>query len=292
MHLGASGDILGGVPTIDVQDQTITFEPPPNGPAFPIYIPVSDDRLFALDIGTFEILREPEPSGLWMWGRVTYPPFSISDVSSYGVQPDGCILVSTKISVTFIFDTKEYVWKLYGYWVFPFTGRGHYDPSLEGFVGLSEDPKTLGYLYCCTMASTVTGDTGKVLHPTSPDLKCTKHTVYNKNPDEGQHVSATLVHMRPGKFCLVECVSIDDKGSTDQELRVDQEFRVPPGADQMDFMGGGPQGGRFMYRLKTFSLSYDTKGDLKLKHCKVRCYSLPHEARIGSICQDPVAFWL
>ena len=28
MHPGASGDILGGVPTIDVQDQTSTFEPP------------------------------------------------------------------------------------------------------------------------------------------------------------------------------------------------------------------------------------------------------------------------
>ncbi|CAD6214224.1 unnamed protein product [Miscanthus lutarioriparius] len=258
MHLGASGDILGGVPTIDVQDQTITFEPPPNGPAFPIYIPVSDDRLFALDIGTFEILRKPEPSGLWVWGRVTYPPFSISDVSSYGVQPDGCILVSTKSGVTFIFDTKEHVWKLCGDWVFPFTGHGHYDPALEGFVGLSKDLATLGYLYCCTMASTMTGDTGKGLHP-SPDFKCTKK-VYNEDPAEGQHVSATLVHMRQGKFCLVECVCTDNT-PTDQD-----QLRVPPGADELDFMGGGPQGGRFMYRLKTFSLSYDTKGDLKLKH--------------------------
>ena len=78
---------------------------------------------------------------------------------------------------------------------------------------------------------------------------------------------------------------------TDQEL--DQELRrwVPMGADPLGFMGGGPQGGRFMYRLKTFSLSYNTKGDLKLKDSKVRCYSLPHEARIGTIRQDPVAFW-
>jgi hypothetical protein len=193
------------------------------------------------------------------------------------VQPDGCILVSTKIGVTFIFDTKEeYVWKLYGHWVLPFTGRGHYDPSLEGFVGLSKDPETLGYLYCCT----VTGN------PTSPDLKCTRHTVYNKNPAEGQHASATLVHMRPGKFCLVECVSIDDNGGS-----TDQELRVLSLADQEKFMGGGPQGGRFMYRFKTFSLSI-MKGDLKLKNCKVCCYSLPHEARIGTIRQDPLAFWL
>ena len=66
---------------------------------------------------------------------------------------------------------------------------------------------------------------------------------------------------------------------------------MPKGADPLGFMGGGPQGGRFMYRLKTFSLSI-MKGDLKLKNCKVCCYSLPHEARIGTIRQDPVAFWL
>jgi hypothetical protein len=95
-----------------------------------------------LDIATFEVLQKPERRGRpWVWQSLTpRPPFQIWDVSSYGVQPDGCILVSTKIGVTFIFDTKEYVWKLYGHWVLPFTGRGHYDPSLEGFVGLSKDP--------------------------------------------------------------------------------------------------------------------------------------------------------
>jgi hypothetical protein len=221
-----------------------------------------------------------------MWGRATHPPFSVSHVS-YGVQPDGCILVSTRGGVTFIFDTKEHVWKLCGHWVFPFTGHGHYDPSLEGFVGLSKGQETLGYLYCCTLASTVTiGDTGKTLWHPSPDVKCTKDKVYNKDPAEGQLVSTTLVHMRQGKFCLVECVCMDNT-TTDQD-----EPRVPPGADELDFMGGGSQGGHFMYRLKTFSRSNDTKGDLKLRHCKVRCYSLPHEARIGSIRQDPVAFWL
>ena len=117
--------IFMGVPTIDVLDWTCTFEPQPNISAVPIYIPVSDDRLFALDIGKFEVLRKPERSGQpWVWQKLTSPPFQIWDVSSYGVQPDGCILVSTKISVTFIFDTKEYVWKRYGDWVFPFTGRG------------------------------------------------------------------------------------------------------------------------------------------------------------------------
>ena len=126
MHPGAnSHDSFMGVPTIDVQDRTITFEPQPNTPAAPIYIPISDDRLFTLDIGTFEILRKPERSGQpWAWQKLTPHPFGIGDVSFYGVQPDGCILFSAKRGVTFIFDTKEYVWKRYGDWVFPFTGRG------------------------------------------------------------------------------------------------------------------------------------------------------------------------
>jgi len=284
---GASDDGgIMGVPTVDVQDRTFIFGPGPNYPACPIYLPVGDDRLFALDIGTFEVLRKPEHNGQWVWQELTYPPFWSSDAYSYGVRPDGSVLVSTKSCATFIFDTKEYVWKVYGNWAFPFTGHGHYDPSLEGFVGLSREPGTLGYLCCCTMASTETRDTGEGLGP-HPYLKWSKEKVYNKNPAE-RHVSATLLHMRPGKFCLVECVCIDNS-ITDQELMepwADTDL-IEPGDE-----GGRPQCGRFMYRSKTFSLSYDMKGYLKFRHCRVRCYRLPHEARVGSIRLDPAAFWL
>ncbi|KAM0865301.1 hypothetical protein ACQ4PT_043369 [Festuca glaucescens] len=237
MAMQPSRDMMAGVPTIDVQDHTISFEPPPNFPYFPLYIPVSDDRLYALDIGSFEILRKPEPSVLWMWRRLSCPPFSISAVSSYAVQPDGCILVSIDTGATFILDAKEDVWKLCGRWVFPFTGQGHYDTSLDGFVGLSKDPEKPGYLCCCTMASNTTSQ--GLQH--SPDFKCTKTKVYNKDLAEGQqHVSATLVYMRQGKFCLVECVCTDNT-QTDQ----DDGPVVPLGPDMDDFIGGGPQGGRF-----------------------------------------------
>ncbi|CAO2186080.1 unnamed protein product [Urochloa humidicola] len=149
----------------------------------------------------------------------------------------------------------------------PSPAGGHYDPSLEAFVGLSKDPpETLGYLYSCTLDSTGTGN---------PSLECkrSKEKVYNDNPTE-RHVSATLVHMRRGKFCLVECVTIDN-------VRSDQEFM------ELEL-----QSCCFMYRLKTFSLRYDNNGDLKLKHCRVHCYSLPHETTTQFIRQDPVAFWL
>ncbi|KAF8698129.1 hypothetical protein HU200_035644 [Digitaria exilis] len=284
---GMSDDgTIMGVPTIDVQDHTFIFGPGLTFGSCPIFLPVGDDKLFALHFSVFEILKKLGHNGPWEWKKLSYPPFSLSDVYSYGVQPDRSILVSTRSGTTFIFDTKEDVWKLYGRWAFPFTDHGHYDRSLQGFVGLSKDPETLGYLYSCDMASTMADDTGKILHP-SPDIKCSKEKVYTKNPAE-RHVSATLLHMRPGRFCLVECVCTDNN-MTDQELKEpcgDMELMEP------EEEGGGPQCGRFMYRSKTFSLSYDTKGDLKVRHCRVRCYRLPHEARIGSICQDPAAFWL
>lgn len=266
-----------GIPILDVKDQSSIFGPMETYSACPVYFPVGDDRLFALNIARFKVcIWAPESSEPWVWQKLPYPPFQRYEVSSYAVQPDGCILISAKrddtaATTTSIFDTKEYVWKPSGEWALPFTGRGHYDPSLEAFVGLSKyPPETLGYLYSCSMDSTGTGNR---LHP-----KRSKEKVYNESPAE-RHVSATLVHMRRGKFCLVECVSIDD-------VRADQELKDPGAA------GGLPQSRRFMYRLKIFSLRYDKNGDLKVRHCRVRCYSLPHETTTDFIHQDPAAFWL
>ena len=83
----------------------------------------------------------------------------------------------------------------------------------------------------------------------------------------------------PGEFCLVECVSIDN-GRADQELR-----------EESGSAGGVPQCGCFMYRLKTFSLVYDAKRDLKLKNSRGRCYMLPQKPT-SYLHEDPVAFWL
>jgi hypothetical protein len=279
-------DETKGIPMIDVQKQALTFGPLPRSANFlPIYLPVGCNRLFILDIGSFDCyLWAPEHSEEpWEWQILPYPPFRRADVSSYGVHPDGYILVSTIGEArTFILDTtkEDYVWKPYSSSVLPFSGRGHYDTSLGGFVGLSRD----GYLCCRTMAASTTG--------TNPHDKRTNVKVYT----ERQHVSATLVHIHPRKFCLVECVSVDSR-RTGQDLRESwaREFKMPLGSRPWFCVGGGPQGGRCMYHIKTFTLTYDSEADcLKLKNCKGQgcCYSLPHEARIGSVCMDPVAFWL
>jgi hypothetical protein len=99
------------------------------------------------------------------------------------------IFVNTKCTTdeaTFTFDIGKSVWKLHGHWAMPFSGHGYYDCGLEGFVGISKHPETIGYLYFCDMT--------KLRVP--PDVKCSKVKVFNKNPAE-RHLGATFVYMRP-----------------------------------------------------------------------------------------------
>jgi hypothetical protein len=56
------------------------------------------------------------------------------------------------------------------------------------------------------------------------EWKRSKEKVYGKNNPAERHVSATIVHMHPGEFCLVECVSID---GADEEEAVAVKLRDP-----------------------------------------------------------------
>ncbi|CAN6295988.1 unnamed protein product [Urochloa humidicola] len=256
-------------PVVDVLERSVIFSPGPSERCCPIFFPVSDDKLFFMDVNSFEICRwsMKQPTDL-SWNLLPPVAFDSLYVSSYAVQPDDeAILVSTKEGATahtYIFDVKECVWKLHGNWALPFTDCGHYDPTLEAFVGLSKDPETLGYLYSCSVTST---DASNRLC-SSPTMKRSKEKVYSNNPAE-KHVQATLVYTCQGKFCLVECVFIDDASAGHQELR------------------------RYRYRLMTFSLRYDMEGELKLKDCRVCYYNLPHGTTMNHILRlEPMAFWL
>ncbi|CAN6239114.1 unnamed protein product [Urochloa humidicola] len=267
------------IQVVDVRARAFMPGPRTNYPAHPIYIPVGGDKLFAMDIGTFELCCSPPglddngapppppEQGEWRWREVQKQPFKIADVSSYTVgYEERAIFVSTKIptiAAMFTFDIGESVWKKHGEWALPFTGRGYFDRDLDAFVGISNDPENLGYLYSCHVAGAATGNSA------SPDWKRSKEKVFNKNPDE-RHVGATLVYRRRSKFCLVECVSIDD----------DHQHQVPG------------TGSRYMYRLITFTLRYDRMGDVTVKHYRVRCYKVPRGTTTEFVVQDPVAFWL
>ncbi|CAN6320352.1 unnamed protein product [Urochloa humidicola] len=257
-------DLYERAPVVDVLEPSVMLSPGPGTRVCPILIPVGDDKLFYIDIDSFEVFCWPTklPSDL-LWKQLPLYPFDRVYVSSYAVQPDEAILVSTKEGATeetFIFNPKDGVWKSYGNWALPFTDCGHYDPSLDAFVGLStDDPETRGYLYSC---SVVSSDTGSNV----PIIKRSKEKVYSKNPDEN-HDSATLIYMRRGRYCLAECVSVCVNDSSRQGLL-------------------------YKYRLMTFYLMYGMDGDLEIIDSRVSYYNLPPEATSGRFRQEPLAFWL
>jgi hypothetical protein len=92
---------IPGIPMIDVEELSFDYGPEPSFSAVPIYLPVGDNKLFALCFATFHCyLWMPEHSEPRGRKDLSFPPFGRVDVSSYGVQPDGCILVSTRVSLT------------------------------------------------------------------------------------------------------------------------------------------------------------------------------------------------
>ncbi|CAN6232985.1 unnamed protein product [Urochloa humidicola] len=266
------------VPIIDLNKKTVMPGPWTNYPAHPIYFPVGSDKLFTLDIGTFEICRSQlKPDGMfpplaesdWGWCQLQKPPFDYLHACSYAVnEQKQAIFVSIKgdTVATFCFDIRESIWTLYGQWALPFNGRGYYDRDLDGYVGLS-----LGYLYFCDMTRTDT-DSGQ---SPCPDVKCSKVKVFNTNPAE-RHLGATLMYMHHSRFCIVECVSIDDEA--------DQALQGLSGAE-------ASSGSIYMYRVITFTIR-NRRSDLKVKNYRVQCYKVPREATSEFIHNDPVAFWL
>ncbi|KAF7102022.1 hypothetical protein CFC21_103215 [Triticum aestivum] len=277
--------------TLDVRSRAITFGPRLENtitlcprwknPINPIYLAV-DNKLFTLSKHSFEILSldllspvPPDRSGRvrWSWEVLTKQPFKVRNVTSYALNPySQSFLVSTTkkaIADTFAFDTVKLSWKQVGKWALPFHGRGHFDPLLGAFVGLSKDPDTFGQLYFCYMPSSDTGHT--------PKSKLGKMKLLSEDPAE-RHVSATLVYMgRRSKFCLIECVSIEGD-SADQELKEE---------------GVMPRPGRCLYRLTTFSLSHDMNGDPTTGgSCRVQYYKVPEATTPTFLFADPVVFWM
>lgn len=323
------------VPMLDVSSLTLsmTFCPGQEYPINPIYLSVGNTTLFCLSEASFEMLHWeplcPPPLGQrrsreWSWQRLEDPPFESYNVTSYAVHPERCtIFVSTKmddddIAATFAFDTAKHRWGQLGSWALPFAGRGHFDPHLNAFVGLSKDSDTLGQVYSCCLSSSSTGH--------RLEWKLGKERLFSQNPAE-RHVGATLVYMGHSKFCLVQCVSIEgvsdgpelkeeegdvggpvcctedwgadlelnEEGDV-QELKEEGDVGGPgystedEGYDQ-ELMDEGYLPGCSLYRLTTFSLGYDINGDLTTGNsCRVLYYKVPEAITQSYLVEDPVAF--
>ncbi|CAN6334937.1 unnamed protein product [Urochloa humidicola] len=156
----------------------------------------------------------------------------------------------------------------------PFAGRAHFVAGLQAIVGFSRDPDTAGHLCSCAAAAVAAASGGGG----PPAWKLCKEKLFSENPAE-THVGATLLYMENGsEFCLVECISIDEHGDGD-DAAADQEEE--------------PRRCCYLYRLTTFSLSYDDNGDLTTAGtCQVQCYEVPQGTTEKFLRKDPLAFWL
>ncbi|CAL5000845.1 unnamed protein product [Urochloa decumbens] len=195
-------DSMNGILIYDVCKRSIIIGPPQRpDPVDPIYIPVGG-RLFALAARSFQLLDPPpyDDTGSknlrWRWHTLPEPPFLHLLVTSYAVHRSGqtiFVSIGGQAPATFSFDTVESEmdgrWKHLGQWKMPFSGRGHFAPELNSWVGLWG---ALGSHRIC--AIDVVSD--------NPVLKLCEE---GPNLSEDELIGATLVSMGGGsKFCLLE----------------------------------------------------------------------------------------
>ncbi|OEL26812.1 hypothetical protein BAE44_0012169 [Dichanthelium oligosanthes] len=275
-------------PVLDVRTRLFAFAPRPKmNLVDPIFFSV-DEKLYALSSGSFQLLHPPplEEPERQSWCELPKHPFKRRDVTSYILHPDGrTIFVSTKSrtsAATFTFDTAEahLEWKHHGKWTLPFTGRAHFDSELDAWVGLSGDPGAIGHICACDVASS-TSDSGDVQ---CMAWKLSKEKLLSEDPVE-KHVGATLVSMGGrSKFCLVQCVSIDDDCVDKRNFYKVKELQDK----ELD----KTRPCRHLFRLTTFSLKFDKDGHLTTGSSRrVRYYEVP-EAATDYGLEDPVGFWI
>lgn len=271
-----------GVPFFDVSTHNMGRGPRTrSGLSQPIYLPVGD-KLVALDDDSSELLYPPPQEGKWSPCKLPNLSFKLQDITSHAVHPDGrTIFVSVKSNsstVTFSLDTEsdDARWRFHGMWGLPFTGRAHFVPGLDAWVGLSGDQDTLGHLCSCDVVST---DPDSSNWHSPPPWKLGKEKLFCKKSFE-EHVGANLLYLGvETNFCLLHYFNVKDDDCMPHLLR-----------------------------LLTFSVKYDKNGDIWT--CRIlessvngarwtksrrrrRCYQLPSAATIlDPALQVPVAFWM
>ncbi|KAF8685896.1 hypothetical protein HU200_043813 [Digitaria exilis] len=286
------------MPIVDARSLGVKFAPGLRFPGEPILITVGKEEVFALDTVQcrFRMLSMNPlcPLHDLSWCDLPPPMFESFQVTSFAVDSDGrTIFVSTDCA-TFAFDIVKSEWKQSSYCSLPFDGTANYVHALDIFVGFSKAPDTHGHLCFCRKLG---GDENVI-----PG----KENLFSKDPAES-HVGFTLVNLggsEPG-FCLVECVSITQGKSVNMQLdeeggmQLDEEGGNCGELDQLKKNvdeGDGASGSmhyRYLYRLTTFSLSFDNNGDLTTgETCVVQCYTVPEEVSKAICLADPVAFWL
>lgn len=192
--------------------------------------------------------RPLSPSSPWRWNDKLVLPF-LTEVNGIGAHAvvNRDVLVSVNewpypggapVATTFSFDTATWQWTRRGDWGMPVVGHAHYDGEMDAWVGLhvaGDIGDTDGRL--CT---------GDLTAAPWPEWNVGKEKLFRVDELDAaagwRHVSAKLVPMAPGKYCLMERLQPegddnDDKageewlGDGDKRLLRLTAFRVERGED-------------------------------------------------------------
>ncbi|CAO2194285.1 unnamed protein product [Urochloa humidicola] len=286
------------MPIFDARSLCLKFGPTLLYPGDPLLITVGDE-VFALGYDTFRVLSmKPEcPLHEWSWCFLQPPPIRSMDVTSIAVSSDGGIIFASTNCATFAFNIGNGMWEESSKCPLPFAGPANYVHALDMFVGLSKDTDTYGHLCFCRVLGS------------DENVRFSKEYLLSKDPAECHIGATTLVYLggsEPG-FCLVECLCItdtplvkcvDEGGGNCGELKknVDEGDAASGNCEELDQLNKNVDGSmhhRYIYRLTTFSLSFDNNGDLTTgETCVVQCYEVPEEVSEAIYQRKPVAFWL
>ncbi|PAN12644.1 hypothetical protein PAHAL_2G280600 [Panicum hallii] len=224
---------------------------------------------------------------LWCWTRACSPlrlPFLTKDgtpapsgpiaIASYAVHPEGrTVFVSAfrtyhRYFGTFSLDTgaARAEWTRHGEWLLPFRGQGHYDSTLDAWVGLHSP----GYVCACDVPPPLPAGSGERPRPEWKLVKAER--LSDTDPEDGvlRQSLMTLASMGDAEFLILEPLTTEVR-----ELNVTLDMN--PHFE-------------YMLRVTRFRLKHNRQGQLResSRDRVARCYKL----RKYDDSFAPQAFWL
>jgi hypothetical protein len=161
----------------------------------------------------------------WRWTQACSPlrlpfltvdgalaPWGPIDIAAYAVHPDGrTVFVSAygtyhRYFGTFSLDTAAASpeWTRHGEWLLPFRGQGHYDATLDAWVGFHSP----GYVCACDLVPPAAGN-GEWPRPEWELVKA--DGLFDTDPEDGvlRQSFMTLAGMGDAEFCILEPLTAD-----------------------------------------------------------------------------------
>ncbi|RLM86301.1 hypothetical protein C2845_PM04G17210 [Panicum miliaceum] len=223
----------------------------------------------------------------WCWTRACSPlrlPFLTKDgtpapsgpiaIASYAVHPEGrTVFVSAfrtyhRYFGIFSLDTgaARAEWTRHGEWLLPFRGQGHYDSTLDAWVGLHSP----GYVCACDVPPPLPAGSGERPRPEWKLVKA--EGLSDTDPEDGvlRQSLMTLASMGDAEFLILEPLTTEVR-ELNVTLDMDPHFE-------------------YMLRVTRFRLKHNRQGQLResSRHRVARCYKL----RKYDDSFAPQAFWL